>query len=76
VDAHVRKQMDMILREIRSGNFARKFISEMATGRNYRKLLRAANSHPIERVGRRLRRRMLWKNKNKPPEPPRAAASG
>jgi len=76
VDAHVRKQMDMILREIRSGNFARKFIREMETGRNYRKLLRAANSHPIERIGRRLRRRMLWKNKNKPPEPPRAAASG
>jgi ketol-acid reductoisomerase len=52
--------MEKTLREIRSGKFAREFIREMNTGRRrYKKLLRAADNHPIERVGRRLRKRMI-----------------
>jgi ketol-acid reductoisomerase len=65
IDASVRKRMAKVLREIRSGKFARGFIREMDTGRNrYRKLLQAAGNHQIESVGRRLRRRMAWKIKN------------
>jgi ketol-acid reductoisomerase len=65
IDANVRKQMERALREIRSGKFAREFIEEMKTGRKrYEKLLRAADRHPIESVGRRLRRLMVWKIKN------------
>ena len=65
VDGGVRKRMEAALHEIRSGKFAREFIREMKTGRKrYTKLLRAAERHPIERVGRRLRRRMIWKTKN------------
>jgi ketol-acid reductoisomerase len=65
IDISVRKRMEEALREIRSGKFAREFIREMETGRKrYRKLLRAADNHPIELVGRRLRHRMIWKIKN------------
>jgi ketol-acid reductoisomerase len=60
IDASVRRRMDQALREIRSGKFARDFIRETEAGQErYRKLLRAADNHPIELVGRRLRRRML-----------------
>lgn len=65
IDEHVRKQMAAALRDIRSGEFTRRFITEMAAGRKtYLKLIRRANQHPLERVGRRLRSRMLWKIKN------------
>jgi ketol-acid reductoisomerase len=65
IDASVRKRMEDALRKIRSGKFAREFVREMGTGRErYRSLLRAADNHPIELIGRRLRRRMLWRAKN------------
>ena len=60
IDRSVRRRMEKTLREIRSGKFAREFIREMNTGRRrYKKLLRAADNHPIERVGQRLRKRMI-----------------
>ena len=60
IDRSVRRRMEKTLREIRSGKFAREFIREMNTGRRrYTKLLRAADNHPIERVGQRLRKRMI-----------------
>ncbi|MFN2541543.1 MAG: ketol-acid reductoisomerase [Chthoniobacterales bacterium] len=62
----VRKEMFAALRDVRSGKFAREFIREMSSGRRrYARLLRAGASHPIETVGRRLRRRMSWKTKTK-----------
>jgi ketol-acid reductoisomerase len=62
VDAKVRKNMDAALHKIRSGKFAREFIREMKTGRrHYTKLLRAAEKHAIEKVGRKLRGLMNWK---------------
>jgi ketol-acid reductoisomerase len=62
VDARVRKEMRAILRDIRSGKFAREFIHEMKTGRKrYQKLRKAADSHRIEKVGRDLRALMTWK---------------
>ena len=65
INASVRKRMEEALREIRSGKFAREFIREMEAGRKrYLKLLRAADNHPIERVGRRLRQGMIWKTKS------------
>jgi ketol-acid reductoisomerase len=66
VDATVRQKMEAALREIRSGKFAREFIHEMKGGQpGYRKLLREAQNHPIETVGRRLRGLMNWRRKNK-----------
>lgn len=66
IDGRVQKRMEMILREIRSGKFAREFIREMRTGRkSYAKLLRAAEKHPIEKTGRKLRGLMSWKTKRR-----------
>ncbi len=61
VDAHARDQMKKVLAEIRDGAFAREWIAEHDAGEpEYRKRVQADLDHPIEEVGRRLRRRMPW----------------
>ena len=61
VDAHARRQMQQVLQEIRDGRFAREWIAEHEAGQpKYGKLVQADLDHPIEAVGRRLRRRMPW----------------
>jgi len=65
IDQTVRKHMRSALRDIRSGKFAREFIREMRTGARRRAdLLRKAETHPIEKVGARLRRLMSWEQKS------------
>src|ERR1700730_1897550 len=59
INARVRKRMKTVLRDIRSGRFAREFLKEI-NGKRYAALRRALKKEPIERIGRRLRRRMLW----------------
>jgi ketol-acid reductoisomerase len=62
IDARIQKKMWAVLRDIRSGKFAREFIREMKTGRKrYQKLRKAADGHRIEKVGRGLRALMTWK---------------
>ncbi len=62
IDARVQEQMRAVLRDIRSGKFAREFIREMRTGKKrYQKLRKAADRHGIEKVGRDLRALMTWK---------------
>jgi ketol-acid reductoisomerase len=62
IDAHVRNEMQRALRAIRSGEFARGFIREMETGqKHYQRLKKRADKHPIEKVGRKLRRLMISK---------------
>jgi ketol-acid reductoisomerase len=62
IDGRVQKEMGAVLRDIRSGKFAREFIREMKTGRKrYQKLRKAADGHRIEKVGRGLRALMTWK---------------
>jgi ketol-acid reductoisomerase len=64
IDHGVQRRMRSALQKIRSGKFAREFISEMKTGqRRYMKLLREAEKHPIEKVGARLRGLMAWREK-------------
>jgi ketol-acid reductoisomerase len=66
VDSTVRGKLRQILQEIRSGKFARDFLREMQSGGNrYADLYRMAKNQPIEDVGRRLRRRMLWRSQQK-----------
>ncbi len=73
VDQTVQKRMKAALAEIRSGRFARRWIDETSTGRHrYKKLLRAADGHPIEEVGERLRGLMSW---SKPDENTRRSRS-
>jgi ketol-acid reductoisomerase len=62
VNMETRKRMRRVLREIRSGKFAREFIREMQTGgKRYRKLLREIEEHPIENIGRKLRALTDWR---------------
>lgn len=62
IDGHVHKRMQRALRAIRSGEFARGFIREMETGqKRYQRLKKRADKHPIEKVGRKLRRLMTSK---------------
>src|SRR5256885_1036632 len=62
IDARVQKEMRAVLRDVRSGKFAREFIREMRTGqKRYHKLRKAADDHRIEEVGHDLRALMTWK---------------
>ena len=56
-------EMERILDEIRSGQFAREWILEnQANAPSFKALRRRERNHPIEDVGRRLRRLMPWIN--------------
>lgn len=61
VDRSVEKRMKAALRGIRSGRFAKQWISETSSGKKrYQRLLTEAERHPIEKVGARLRGLMQW----------------
>jgi ketol-acid reductoisomerase len=61
VDAHVRGEMAKVLADIQSGKFAREWMAENASGSTqFEELRTRAAAHPIEAVGRRLRRMMKW----------------
>jgi ketol-acid reductoisomerase len=61
INERTRKVMRKILKEIRSGKFAREWIRENEDGGgNFRRMLKADMSQPIEKVGARLRARMPW----------------
>ena len=53
--------MREILKEVQDGSFAREFIKENETGRKEINRLRKENEdHPIEKVGKELRKMMSW----------------
>lgn len=59
-----RKVMKKILKDIKSGKFAREWIKENEAGRpNFDKLLKAGDDHQIEKVGQQLREMMPWMKK-------------
>jgi ketol-acid reductoisomerase len=61
VNERTKNEMRKILKEIQSGKFARDWIRESESGgANYRRMLAADMSHPIEKVGEKLRARMPW----------------
>ena len=78
INERVKNEMRKVLKEVRSGRFARQWIRENAQGRqNYQKLLAADIDRQIERVGAGLRARMPWlhgKRRNAPQAPKRSAA--
>ena len=56
-----REEMKKILSEIRSGSFAREWITENQAGRPvFKALSKQDDNHPIEVVGKRLRGMMEW----------------
>lgn len=65
IDGHTRKEMKKILKEIRSGSFAREWIRENREGRpHYESLKKKDEEHLIERTGKLLRRHMEFGEDN------------
>ena len=63
IDAHVKETMRQLLREIQSGEFAKRWIAEHEAGRpTFTRLMRQDDAHPIERTGAALRAMMPWIN--------------
>lgn len=60
IDSKVRETMQSLIEEIRTGQFAREWLLENAVGRPvYQTLTRKSETHPIEKVGRQVRARMV-----------------
>jgi ketol-acid reductoisomerase len=61
VTDETRREMRRILEEIQSGKFAREWILEnKANAPAFKAMRRKERSHPIEEVGKKLRRLMSW----------------
>lgn len=64
IDSKARKTMKKILKEVKSGKFAKEWINENETGRaNFNRLIKEGDEHPIEAVGKKLREMMPWMHK-------------
>src|SRR5947209_4335234 len=58
-----KKEMKRILKEIQTGQFAREWILENKAGAPaFKAIRRRERQHPVEEVGRRLRKLMAWIN--------------
>ena len=77
VNDETKAEMKKILDEITSGQFAKEWVAESESGRkNFKRLYEADKNHPVEVVGRRLRKMMPWISAGGPRSPtPRAAES-
>jgi ketol-acid reductoisomerase len=63
ITAETKAEMKKILQEIQNGQFAREWILEnKANAPSFKAIRRQERSHPIEEVGRQLRRLMSWIN--------------
>jgi ketol-acid reductoisomerase len=61
IDPHVKENMKAVLADIQSGAFSKRFIDDQDAGAPEFKALRAkGEQHPIEEVGRNLRKMMSW----------------
>lgn len=61
VNTETRREMQRILGEIQSGAFAREFVLEnMARRPVYQAMLRNDAEHPVEQVGRKVRKMFSW----------------
>ena len=61
IDKSVKKRMEKALKEIQSGKFAKEWVNEYKGGyKKYNALLKADETHQIEKTGERLRGLMPW----------------
>ena len=61
IDPRVKENMKAVLADVQSGAFAKRFIDDQEAGGPEFKALRAkGEAHPIESVGRELRKMMSW----------------
>ena len=69
VDSRTKAEMKKILAEITSGQFAKEWRAEYEGGmKNFKRLYEQDNSHPVEVVGRKLRKMMPWLKAKEPPK--------
>src|SRR6267142_2458339 len=69
VDQRTKAEMKKILAEITSGQFAKEWRAEYEGGmKNFKRLYEQDNSHPVEVVGRKLRKMMPWLKAKEPPK--------
>ena len=61
VNEQTRAEMKKVLAEIQSGEFTENWIAEYDNGLpEYKKYYEATTNHPVEQVGKRLRKLMSW----------------
>src|SRR3989338_5238524 len=61
ITTETRAEMVRILKEIQSGKFAKEFLAELQSGgEKFRAWEAKEKQHPVEVVGRRLRKNMKW----------------
>ena len=61
IDAGVKKRMQKALKEIQNGKFAKDWVAEYKGGyKEYNRLLKEGEKHPIEKTGAKLRSMMPW----------------
>lgn len=64
INQKTRKTMKKLLKDIKSGKFAREWIKENEDGRqNFNRLIKEGDEHQIEKVGKQLRDMMPWMKK-------------
>jgi ketol-acid reductoisomerase len=69
VTDQTKAEMQKILKEIQSGQFAREWRAEYEAGlKNFKRLYEQDNNHPVEVTGRRLRKMMPWLKAKEPPK--------
>ena len=69
ITPQVKQEMRKILGEITSGQFAKEWRAEYEGGmKNFKRLYEADNTHPVEVVGRKLRKMMPWLKAKEPPK--------
>ncbi|MBM9468098.1 ketol-acid reductoisomerase [Nakamurella leprariae] len=61
IDEHVEQNMQAVLKDIKDGTFAARFIADQDAGApEFKKLRAEQEAHPIEETGRQLRGLMSW----------------
>ncbi len=74
VTAETKAEMKRILEEIQDGRYANEWMEENRTGRKWFEAQRAADhDHPVEVVGRKLRKMMPFLDAAEPPAPSKPA---
>jgi ketol-acid reductoisomerase len=69
INDETRKTMKKILADIQSGAFAKEWLDECAKGKpNFKRLYEADKNHPVEVVGRQLRKMFSWMQAKEVPE--------
>ena len=61
IDAGTKERMKEVLKDIQDGTFTKNWVAEYEAGLpNYNKFKQADLEHPIEKVGKELRAKMVW----------------